>query len=223
MPLVTCVDCGKQISDAAPACIHCGRPMKDLSRFHPIAASQPESQRSNAVFRCPKCGSDDVRRLSVVHASGLSTTQSSSSAVGLGVSDEGDLGLAGGVLSSSGTQETALARAAAPPTPMTVSTGPAATGGAITGTVAAAAIGSVVHSDWVLGLQFLVWAEQWPCWSDSRSIGSNTVRPRSIMTVTTVRKRLFGIAQSCVCAVGQSLSRSPLEERLRGAASAVLH
>jgi len=26
MALVTCPDCGKQISDAAPACIHCGRP-----------------------------------------------------------------------------------------------------------------------------------------------------------------------------------------------------
>lgn len=26
MPLITCPDCGKSISDAAPACIHCGRP-----------------------------------------------------------------------------------------------------------------------------------------------------------------------------------------------------
>jgi uncharacterized membrane protein YvbJ len=25
---VSCPDCGKQISDAAPACIHCGRPMR---------------------------------------------------------------------------------------------------------------------------------------------------------------------------------------------------
>src|SRR6476619_5935030 len=27
MPLIECPDCGKQISDAAPACIHCGRPI----------------------------------------------------------------------------------------------------------------------------------------------------------------------------------------------------
>ncbi len=27
MPLITCSDCGRQISDAAPACIHCGRPV----------------------------------------------------------------------------------------------------------------------------------------------------------------------------------------------------
>ena len=27
MALISCPDCGKQISDQAPACIHCGRPM----------------------------------------------------------------------------------------------------------------------------------------------------------------------------------------------------
>ena len=27
MPLTTCTDCGKEISDAARACIHCGRPL----------------------------------------------------------------------------------------------------------------------------------------------------------------------------------------------------
>ena len=27
MPLVTCSDCSKQVSDSAPACIHCGRPL----------------------------------------------------------------------------------------------------------------------------------------------------------------------------------------------------
>jgi hypothetical protein len=31
MPLITCPDCGQQILDAAPACIHCGRPVKPLS------------------------------------------------------------------------------------------------------------------------------------------------------------------------------------------------
>lgn len=28
MPLITCPDCQKQISDAAPACVNCGRPLK---------------------------------------------------------------------------------------------------------------------------------------------------------------------------------------------------
>jgi hypothetical protein len=29
MPLIPCPDCGKEISDLAPACIHCGRPMDE--------------------------------------------------------------------------------------------------------------------------------------------------------------------------------------------------
>lgn len=28
MPLVTCPDCAREISDQAPACVHCGRPMQ---------------------------------------------------------------------------------------------------------------------------------------------------------------------------------------------------
>ena len=29
MALITCPECGKQISDKAPACIHCGYPMQE--------------------------------------------------------------------------------------------------------------------------------------------------------------------------------------------------
>jgi hypothetical protein len=36
MPLVTCPDCGHDISDLAPTCIHCGRPMQ--TAVHPAAA-----------------------------------------------------------------------------------------------------------------------------------------------------------------------------------------
>jgi DNA-directed RNA polymerase subunit RPC12/RpoP len=158
MPLVTCADCGKQISDASPACIHCGRPMGNIGRATAATPPIPPAPRGNPAFRCPNCGSEDVRRLSVVHASGLSTTQASSSAVGLGVGGDGDLGLAGGVISSSGIQETALARAAAPPTPMTVSTTPAATWGCLAGLVAAAVIGSAIHTESADVLSFLGWA-----------------------------------------------------------------
>ena len=31
MALITCPECGKQISDKAPACIHCGFPLELLS------------------------------------------------------------------------------------------------------------------------------------------------------------------------------------------------
>lgn len=43
MALVTCPDCGKQISSTATACPNCGRPM---------------------AIRCPKCGSDNVKVIS---------------------------------------------------------------------------------------------------------------------------------------------------------------
>lgn len=47
MPLVTCPDCRREISDAAPACIHCGRPVAGVrkpaatvsGRRHPLGAS----------------------------------------------------------------------------------------------------------------------------------------------------------------------------------------
>lgn len=37
MALITCPDCGKSVSDAAPACIHCGRPLA----FAPAGRSYP--------------------------------------------------------------------------------------------------------------------------------------------------------------------------------------
>lgn len=52
MPLVTCPDCHQRISDAAPACIHCGRPnlapvgpapdpVPPTRRRHPLAGAEP--------------------------------------------------------------------------------------------------------------------------------------------------------------------------------------
>ena len=39
MPLVTCPDCQKDVSDRAPACIHCGRPLR-------AAAAEPQAVRA---------------------------------------------------------------------------------------------------------------------------------------------------------------------------------
>jgi hypothetical protein len=113
MPLVSCPDCRKQVSDAAPACIHCGRP-------HPGRAGElaPDklflhagSSRSSSQPQCPKCGSVDLKTLGMVHASGVSSVTSLTSIVGV---NEGGLGVASA--STSGRQLTALAQAAAPPT-----------------------------------------------------------------------------------------------------------
>jgi hypothetical protein len=57
VPLVTCPDCHQRISDAAPACIHCGRPnvtappapadvASAARRRHPLAGAAPRDTPS---------------------------------------------------------------------------------------------------------------------------------------------------------------------------------
>ncbi len=49
MALVKCPDCGGKVSDQAPACPHCGRPMKATT---PARAASPNRQ---GLTKCPKC------------------------------------------------------------------------------------------------------------------------------------------------------------------------
>lgn len=42
MPLVTCPDCAREISNQAPACVHCGRPMQR-------ASAAPEAARARGI------------------------------------------------------------------------------------------------------------------------------------------------------------------------------
>lgn len=68
---------------------------------------------------CPKCGSEDWKLASVVHAGGLSTTSTSTVGVGGGANADvfgGGIGLGAGVGSTSGKQQTELSKLAAPPT-----------------------------------------------------------------------------------------------------------
>lgn len=47
MALITCPDCGGSVSDAAPACIHCGRPMAAaLPAFAPPPPADPMARRA---------------------------------------------------------------------------------------------------------------------------------------------------------------------------------
>ena len=66
MALVTCPDCGKQISDAAAVCIGCGRPMRGdrAPVVHEVSAAVPRSG-----YACPRCGSDLVT-LRALHEAG---------------------------------------------------------------------------------------------------------------------------------------------------------
>lgn len=44
MALITCPDCGKQLSDQAPACPNCGRPMKKKPIDKRVRISIPNTE-----------------------------------------------------------------------------------------------------------------------------------------------------------------------------------
>jgi len=46
MALVRCPDCSKEVSDQAPACIHCGRPLKQTTQPGSAKAVEEGVQRS---------------------------------------------------------------------------------------------------------------------------------------------------------------------------------
>jgi DNA-directed RNA polymerase subunit RPC12/RpoP len=54
MPLVTCPDCGTEVSDQAPACPKCGRP---------AALKKEEKKLDKGGAWCPHCGNRDSRRI----------------------------------------------------------------------------------------------------------------------------------------------------------------
>ena len=139
MPLTTCPDCEKQISDAAPSCIHCGRPMQTGTQNAPapqddltaaraqFAAERREAEEmvygtaaskrgvsahshSPSALACIKCRSPDVQRLDMIWRGGTSSINANTAGVGVG---GGGLGV--GAAKTKGTQRTVLAEHAAPP------------------------------------------------------------------------------------------------------------
>ena len=120
MPLVTCPDCEHRISDAAPLCIHCGRPMTavasvDEARTVHVALSggvQPQLQ-ATSEFACPRCRSEDTRKLSLVYRDGTAVV--SGRTAGLGAAGDG---MGAGVARSDGVHRSLAAIGAAPPEPV---------------------------------------------------------------------------------------------------------
>lgn len=43
MPILDCPDCSKQVSDAAPTCPHCGRPLRTSPTERQKVYAHPES------------------------------------------------------------------------------------------------------------------------------------------------------------------------------------
>lgn len=136
MALVTCPDCGREISDAAPACIGCGRPMTPSSgtrKQAPAPHSDPEMntrrrrsghgtrdarkaarQAATLLGECGACGSDDVRKVSLVYEMYTAQSDSETTATGIGAGT-GGLAVGGVSATTHGIQQSELARRLEPP------------------------------------------------------------------------------------------------------------
>lgn len=121
MGLITCPDCGKEISDAAPACIQCGRPMQGLPQRitapqrRDMAEHVEKVPESPGLGSCAHCGSTDVKLCSYVYSAGLSLSSSSTEMVGIGIGGSGALGLGLASASRDGMSQTHLSMVAEPP------------------------------------------------------------------------------------------------------------
>lgn len=51
MALIKCPECGKKVSDKAPACIQCGYPLKSAPKT-PVTPKTPDNY---LYLKCPKC------------------------------------------------------------------------------------------------------------------------------------------------------------------------
>ena len=118
MPLMVCVDCEKQHSDAAPACPNCGRP----NMVAPVVASVPLPQGRypqapvGPRLACPACGSPDVKKLSLVYREGTAHIQTNTGGAIYGAGGGAVLGA-----HTSGSSRSLLSMGASPPVRKTMS------------------------------------------------------------------------------------------------------
>ena len=58
MALIKCVECGKEISDKANACIHCGCPIVENNQEETNITSIMAHQEEHYLIKCKVCGND---------------------------------------------------------------------------------------------------------------------------------------------------------------------
>lgn len=127
MPLISCPDCQRQVSDAAAACPQCGYPIAGHTLI--AKAAQPVSQAyapvetddpaKPATWVCPKCGTQGCfRTFEMLHREGTSVVNTKSGTTGIGVGG-GALGIGFASTRTAGTSQSQLAGIVAPPEPDT--------------------------------------------------------------------------------------------------------
>lgn len=77
MSLIKCPECGKDVSNLAEKCIHCGYPLQGQIKYKSYKAMKKEKEerkkklekevmekkeKSRSIVRCPYCGSNNVRK-----------------------------------------------------------------------------------------------------------------------------------------------------------------
>lgn len=67
MALINCPECGKEISDQATTCPHCGVTLKQA----PVQPININMNNGRSV-KCPKCGSTNLQAISDTHGKGAS-------------------------------------------------------------------------------------------------------------------------------------------------------
>jgi hypothetical protein len=57
MALITCTECGKQISDKAATCVQCGAPVDNRPRYNSGPLAGLPHVKPLATLKCPSCNS----------------------------------------------------------------------------------------------------------------------------------------------------------------------
>jgi hypothetical protein len=99
MPLLDCADCGKSISDSAPSCPGCGRPMMVALAEPPKPATYTPVSQIPAAPRCRSCGGSDLKSLRLLKQMGQSDISLST----VGRSSGGGFGMVAGRLAAFAT------------------------------------------------------------------------------------------------------------------------
>ncbi len=63
MALIKCPECGQEVSDQAPVCVHCGYPLKQSPTVNGNNGNISQINPNPSAPRCPTCGSTNVEKI----------------------------------------------------------------------------------------------------------------------------------------------------------------